>query len=71
LERLVSDGRIHPARIEEIVQKVEQEVETSIRDAGEQATFDVGVHGMHQELIKLIGRLKYRSSFARMFTSTL
>ena len=65
LERLVSDGRIHPARIEEIVQKVEQEVETSIRDAGEQATFDVGVHGMHQELIKLIGRLKYRSSFAQ------
>ena len=65
LERLVSDGRIHPARIEEIVQKVEQEVETSIREAGEQATFDVGVHGMHQELIKLIGRLKYRSSFAQ------
>jgi ribonuclease Y len=65
LERLVSDGRIHPARIEEIVQKVEQEIETSIREAGEQATFDVGVHGMHQELIKLIGRLKYRTSFAQ------
>ena len=65
LERLVSDGRIHPARIEEIVQKVEQEVETSIREAGEQATFDVGVHGMHPELIKLIGRLKYRTSFAQ------
>jgi ribonuclease Y len=64
LERLVSDGRIHPARIEEIVQKVEQEVETSIREAGEQATFDVGVHGMHPELIKL-GRLKYRTSFAQ------
>jgi ribonuclease Y len=65
LERLVSDGRIHPARIEEIVQKVEQEIETSIREAGEQATFDVGVHGMHPELIKLIGRLKYRTSFAQ------
>ena len=65
LERLVSDGRIHPARIEEIVQKVEQEMEVSIREAGEQATFDVGVHGMHQELIKLIGRLNYRTSFAQ------
>jgi len=65
LERLVSDGRIHPARIEEIVQKVEQEIETSVREAGEQATFDVGVHGIHPELIKLIGRLKYRTSFAQ------
>jgi ribonuclease Y len=65
LERLVSDGRIHPARIEEIVQKVEQEIEVSIREAGEQATFDVGVHGIHPELIKLIGRLKYRTSFAQ------
>lgn len=65
LERLVSDGRIHPARIEEIVQKVEQEVETTIREAGEQATFDVGVHGIHPELIKLIGRLKYRTSYAQ------
>lgn len=65
LERLVSDGRIHPARIEEIVQKVEQEVENSTREAGEQATFDVGVHGIHPELIKLIGRLKYRTSYAQ------
>jgi ribonucrease Y len=65
LERLVSDGRIHPARIEEIVQKVEQEMEVSIREAGEQATFDIGSHGIHQELIKLIGRLKYRTSFAQ------
>jgi ribonuclease Y len=65
LERLVSDGRIHPARIEEIVQKVEQEIEVSVREAGEQATFDVGVHGIHPELIKLIGRLKYRTSFAQ------
>ncbi|MGQ9776156.1 MAG: ribonuclease Y [Thermodesulfobacteriota bacterium] len=65
LERLVSNGRIHPARIEEIVQKVEQEVEASIREAGEQATFDVGVHGIHPELVKLIGRLKYRTSYAQ------
>ncbi len=65
LERLVSDGRIHPARIEEIVQKVEQEVEAAIREAGEQATFDVGVHGIHPELVKMIGRLKYRTSFAQ------
>ena len=65
LERLVSDGRIHPARIEEIVQKVEQEIEVAVREAGEQATFDVGVHGIHPELVKLIGRLKYRTSFAQ------
>jgi len=65
LERLVSDGRIHPARIEEIVQKVEQEIDVAVREAGEQATFDVGVHGIHPELIKLIGRLKYRTSFAQ------
>jgi ribonuclease Y len=65
LERLVNDGRIHPARIEEIVQKVEQEVETSIREAGEQATFDVGIHSIHPEVVKLIGRLKYRTSYAQ------
>jgi ribonuclease Y len=61
----MSDGRIHPARIEEVVQKVEQELEVTIREAGEQATFDVGVHGIHPELIKLIGRLKYRTSFGQ------
>jgi ribonuclease Y len=65
LERLIDDGRIHPARIEEIVEKVSQEIETSIKEAGEQATFDVGVHGINQELVKLIGRLKYRSSYAQ------
>jgi len=65
LERLISDGRIHPARIEEVVQKVEQELETSIREAGEQASFDVGVHGIHPELLKLVGRLKYRTSYAQ------
>ncbi|MEW5725023.1 MAG: ribonuclease Y [Thermodesulfobacteriota bacterium] len=65
LERLISDGRIHPARIEEIVAKCTEEMETSLREAGEQATFDVGVHGIHPELIKLIGRLKYRTSYAQ------
>ena len=65
LERLISDGRIHPARIEEIVEKVNTEIETSIREAGEQAAFDVGVHGIHPELIKLIGKLKYRTSYAQ------
>ncbi|MCA1906363.1 MAG: ribonuclease Y [Desulfarculus sp.] len=65
LERLISDGRIHPARIEEVVKKVTTEVEASIKEAGEQATFDVGVHGMHPELIRLLGRLRYRSSYAQ------
>jgi len=65
LERLITDGRIHPARIEEVVSKVNREVETTIKEAGEQATFDVGVHGIHPELVKLIGRLKYRSSYSQ------
>lgn len=65
LERLVADGRIHPARIEEVVQKVEKELDVTIREAGEQATFDVGVYGIHPELVKLLGKLKYRTSFAQ------
>jgi ribonuclease Y len=65
LERLIYDGRIHPARIEEIVSKVNKEIELSIKEAGEQAAFDVGVHGINPELIKLIGRLKYRTSYAQ------
>jgi ribonucrease Y len=65
LERLIDDGRIHPARIEEIVDKVSKEIDISIKEAGEQAAFDLGVHGIDQELIKLVGRLKYRSSFAQ------
>lgn len=65
LERLISDGRIHPARIEEIVEKVTTEIDTSIREAGEQAAFDVGVHGINPELIRLIGKLKFRTSYAQ------
>lgn len=65
LERLITDGRIHPGRIEEIVSKAEQEMEQMVRESGEQATFDVGVHGIHPELIKMIGRLKFRTSFAQ------
>ncbi len=65
LEQLISDGRIHPARIEEVVAKVTEELDVSIREAGEQATFDVGAHGMHVDLIKLIGRLKYRTSYGQ------
>jgi ribonuclease Y len=65
LERLISDGRIHPARIEEIVEKVGVEIENTIRESGEQAAFDVGVHGIHPELIKYIGKLKYRTSYAQ------
>lgn len=65
LERLITDGRIHPSRIEEIVAKAEQEVEQTIRESGERATFDVGVHGIHPELIRMIGKLKFRTSFAQ------
>ncbi|MCU0594698.1 MAG: ribonuclease Y [Desulfobacterota bacterium] len=65
LERLIDDGRIHPARIEEMVDKVNKEIEAGIKEAGEQAAFDLGVHGMDPEIIKLVGRLKYRTSFAQ------
>ncbi len=65
LERLIQDGRIHPSRIEEVVKKSEEEVEQAIREAGEQATFDVGVHGIHPEIIKLLGRLRYRTSYGQ------
>lgn len=65
LERLIADGRIHPARIEELVEKATEEVEVAIREAGEQATFDVGVHGIHPEIIKLLGMLKYRTSYGQ------
>jgi len=65
LTRLISDGRIHPARIEDVVKKVGQEVDQAIKEAGEQAAFDLGVHGIHNELIKYLGRLKYRTSYAQ------
>ncbi len=65
LEHLITDGRIHPARIEEVVEKVGQEVDTNIREAGEEAAFDAGVHGLHPEMIKLLGKLRYRTSYAQ------
>lgn len=65
LERLIVDGRIHPARIEEVVAKVKQEMEATIREEGKRAAFDVGIHRLHPEEIKLLGRLKYRTSFGQ------
>ncbi|WP_422486780.1 ribonuclease Y [Gudongella sp. DL1XJH-153] len=65
LEKLIVDGRIHPARIEEMVEKAQKEVENTIREAGEQASFDANVHGLHPEIIRLLGRLKYRTSYGQ------
>lgn len=65
LEKLIIDGRIHPARIEEMVEKAQKEVNTQIREAGEQATFETGVHGLHPELVTLLGRLKFRTSYGQ------
>ena len=65
LEKLIADGRIHPARIEEMVEKSKKEVEQIIKDEGEQATLDTGIHGLHPELVKLLGRLKFRTSYGQ------
>ena len=65
LEKLIVDGRIHPTRIEEMVEKAEKEVNSIIKEEGEQATFEVGIHNLHPELVKLLGRLKYRTSYGQ------
>ena len=65
LEKLIADGRIHPGRIEEVVAKATEEVEQAMKEAGDQAAFDLGVHGIHPEVLKLIGRLRYRTSYSQ------
>ena len=65
MHQLVTDGRIHPARIEEVVNKVKKQIEEEIIETGKRTTIDLGVHGLHPELIRLIGKMKYRSSYGQ------
>ena len=65
LQRLIADGRIHPARIEEVVEKVKKEMEQHLKEEGERACFEVGVHGLHPELVRMVGRLKFRTSYGQ------
>ena len=65
LHKLVTDGRIHPARIEEIVQKTKKEIDDEIIQIGKKTTIDLGIHGLHPELIKMVGRMRYRSSYGQ------
>lgn len=65
LENLIADGRIHPGRIEEVVERAEKEMETMVKEEGEKTAFDLGIHGMHTELLKLVGRLKFRTSYGQ------
>jgi ribonuclease Y len=65
LERLISDGRIHPGRIEDVVRKAQSDVDQQIQEAGEQAAYDVGIHGLHPELVKLVGRMRFRTSYGQ------
>jgi ribonuclease Y len=65
LEKLVADGRIHPTRIEEVVEKAQKDMDVIIREAGEQAGFDIGIHGLHPEIVKLLGKLKFRTSYGQ------
>jgi len=62
---LIADGRIHPGRIEEVVEKAKKEIETKVKEEGEKAAFDLGIHGMHPELLRLVGKMKYRTSFGQ------
>ncbi len=71
LHQLVGDGRIHPARIEEVVAKTAKQIEEEIIEVGKRTTIDLGVHGLHPELIRMVGRMKYRSSYGPKFITTL